>query len=226
MEDKVREAPREEGEKAPIPLKGEAERGEYSHITDKELRDDLRRRRFKVKGRKREEMILLLEEDDKNQRKLVLTEGHWRGQGGSQQIRGVLGEGEEGKRGGDTTPSTGEDGEDFWVDVNPQDQTDNGRGTEEVDSPNEGLRRNSPLKHLGRLRGQGRRGYWVGKRAQQVLGRIKSTRRGDSVNQDSKSTRENRVKRAAPGTEAGPGADVKPCATTGAKSAEVEKELV
>ena len=41
-----------------------------SHITDKELRKELKGGRFKVKGRGREEMIVLLEEDDRNQKKL------------------------------------------------------------------------------------------------------------------------------------------------------------
>ena len=122
--------------------------------------------------------------------------------------------------------NTREDGEDFWVDVNPQNQEDNGKGEEGAASPKEGLRRISPLKHLGRLRGQGRRGYWVGRRAQQVQGRIKSTRRGDQVNEDSKSSRNNRVKWVEFGTEAGPGAAVTTCANSGAKSAEMDEELV
>ena len=90
------------------------------------------------------------------------------------------------------------------MDVDPPELTDNGRGTEEAACPNEGLRRISPSKNLGRLKGQGRRGYWVGRRELQLQGRIRSEQKGAHVHQDTKSTRETRVKGAAPGTEAGP----------------------
>ena len=213
------ETPREE-EGAPNMEGGGGKGGEYSHITDKELREELKSRRFKVKGRGREEMIILLEEDNRNQKKLVLSQGHWRGQGGRHQIRGEEGGREEGKGGGDTTPNTGEEGEDNWVDVDPPELTDNGRGTEEAACPNEGLRRISPSKNLGRLRGQGRRGYWVGRRAQQIQGRMKSTRREALVSKDSKESRETRAEGVELGTEAGTGAEVTTCATSGAKSAE------
>ena len=58
---KVRRCDEEEGE------------GPYNHQLDSASRVQLRRRLFKVKGRRKSEMILLLEEDDKNQMKIVLS---------------------------------------------------------------------------------------------------------------------------------------------------------
>ena len=48
------------------------EDGPYNHIVDSALREELKRRLFKVRGKSMSEMILLLEEDDKNQMKIVL----------------------------------------------------------------------------------------------------------------------------------------------------------
>ena len=71
LSSKVRRCDEEEGE------------GPYNHQLDSALREELRRRLFKVKGRRKSEMILLLEEDDKNQMKIVLSKkymGRGRGQ--------------------------------------------------------------------------------------------------------------------------------------------------
>ena len=66
----------------------------------------------------------------------------------------------------------------------------------------------------------------MGRRAQQIQGRIKSTRREVLVSKDSKSSRETRAEGVELGTEAGTGAEVTTCATSGAKSAERDEELV
>ena len=138
-------------------------------------------------------MILLLEEDKKNQRKIILAGGHWGGQGG-RQFRG-----EEGGEG-----DTREEEEDNWVDVCPQEMAAEGRGTEGKTSPKQSPGRKSPLRNSGRHRGRGRRGYWLGRRELQLQGRIRSEQRGANVQHDTKSTRETRVEGVALGAEAGP----------------------
>ena len=94
------------------------------------------------------------------------------------------------------------------MDVEPPDQAAIGRRTEDTASPKQSLGRNSPLRHPGRLRGQGRRGYWVGKRAQQVQGRIKSTKKGATVKLDSKDSRNNGAQGDEFWVEAGTRTDV------------------
>ena len=77
------------------------------------------------------------------------------------------------------------------MDVEPPDLEAIRRRTENTASPKQSLGRNSPLRQPGSLRGQGRRGYWVGKRSQQVQGRIKSTQKGATVKLEAKDSRNN-----------------------------------
>ena len=185
-------------------MKEEEGGGKYSHITDKELKEELKKRHFKVGGKKRSDLIFLLEEDKRNQRKIVLAEGHWGGQGG-RQFRG--------EEGGVEDP--GEEEEDNWVDVDPLEGTANGRGTEEKTSPKQSPGRKSPLRDPGRHRGRGKRGYWVGRRALQVQGRMKSEQKGANVYKDTKSSGETRAEGVAPGTGAGPENSSDHCTTSG-----------
>ena len=165
----------------------------YNHQLDSELREELRRRKFKVGGRKRRrsEMILLLEEDDRCQRKIVLSTqcnggareaGHLR-----EENRGV----KEEKREEDTN-QPGEDEEDNWVDVNLLEGEANGRGTEGAASPKQSLGRQSPVSKPGRPGGRKGRGYWVRRKGELLKGRIKSADGGGQVKKDSKGTREQR----------------------------------
>ena len=48
----------------------------YTYNLDREFREELKKRKFWITGRKREEMILLLKEDDKRQRKIVIGRKH------------------------------------------------------------------------------------------------------------------------------------------------------
>ena len=185
---------------------GAGEDGPYNHIIDSALREELRRRLFKVRGRSRSEMILLLEEDDRNQMKIVLGNqcmGIW-GQAGN--LKGVNSGVKEEKREEDTKPLTGEDEEDNWVDVKPLEGEANGRGTEGAASPKQSLGRQSPVSKPGRPGGRKGRGYWVRRKGELLKGRIKSAEGGGQVKKDSKGTREQREgedTRAGPGPGAG-----------------------
>ena len=69
--------------------------GEYTYLTDKELKEELKRRKFKLLGRKRDAMIHLLEEEDKHQGRIVMSMEHRKGLGNDHQLRGESGGGEE-----------------------------------------------------------------------------------------------------------------------------------
>ena len=100
------------------------------------------------------------------------------------------------------------------MDINPQEQAAIGRGTEGAASPKHSPGRTPPNNDSGRLRGKGRRVYWVGKREMQVQGRIRSKQKGAHVSEDTKVSRANRVKRVAAGAEAGPQTERTSCGTT------------
>ena len=90
---------------------------ELSGYTDKELREEMRKRRFKVSGRTRERMIFLLEEDNKTQKVIAWgKEDTGRGEMGNQ-LRGVNGEMKEEERTVRAQATSGEDGEAEWEDV-------------------------------------------------------------------------------------------------------------
>ena len=120
------------------------------------MRREMRRRKFKLRGRLREDIILLLEEDDKTQGKIVWGQQHTVHQ--EQQCLTSGGGEEEG--GGDATPNTGEDEEDLWEEVEPNNLVANGIEAEGT-GPRPSIGRKSPLRDTGRLGGRGRRGYWV-----------------------------------------------------------------
>ena len=80
------------------------------------------------------------------------------------------------------------------MDVDPLEITADGRGTEGKTSTKESPGRKSPLRDSRRNRGTGRRGYWVGRRQQQIQGRIRSEQRGANISKDIKSNRETKVK--------------------------------
>ena len=53
----------------------------YTYSLDKELREEMKKRKFRTTGRKREEMILLLKEDSRKQRKIVIGDRQLGGRG-------------------------------------------------------------------------------------------------------------------------------------------------
>ena len=165
----------------------------------------MRKRRFKVRGRTRERMIFLLEEDNKTQKVIAWEKEDTGGGEMGNQLRGENGEVKEEEGAMRTLAVSGEDGEAEWVDVEPQDQIDNGNETEETASPKQSLRRLTPKKDPGRLRGKGRRGYWIGRLQQQKKGRIKSAEGATLVMDDSKVPGKDRVKGVEPRAGTGPG---------------------
>ena len=74
------------------------------------------------------------------------------------------------------------------------------------------------MRDSGRHKGKGRRGYWVGKRALQVQGRMKSDQKGANVHKDTKSSGETRVKGVALGAGAGPENSSDHCTTSGGEA--------
>ena len=165
----------------------ELEEEPYIYQLDRELREEMRRRRFRVTGRKREEMILLLKEDDRSQRKIVIGVEHWGGQGGVKRLREEDRGGQEGKREEDASTISREEEEDNWVDVQTTEREAAGRGTEGAASPKQSLRRISPIKGSGKLGGRRGRGAWMGRKEDLLKGRIKSANRGATVSKDTKS---------------------------------------
>ena len=169
----------------------------------------MRRKRFKVRGRTRKEMILLLEEDSKSQTVIGWRKEDAGGGDMGHQLR------EETRRmkeegGAENAQATSREEEEAqWVDCEPSDQRGDGREVEEAARPLLDLRRpSSPSKDLGRLRGKGKRGYWVG-RTKHIKGRIKSHARGEElVKNDSKSNGTHRVKGSEPRAGTGPGPSV------------------
>ena len=114
----------------------------------------MRKRRLKVKGRSREEIILLIEEDDRTQRKIGWTSGVK-----GEKVKGSLTSVLEGK----VMVGSGEDEEAEWVDVEHTGGGGAGREAKEETNTKQDLRKPSPVKYTGRLRGKGVRGYWVGR---------------------------------------------------------------
>ena len=152
------------------------ERDGYSGYTDVVLRRELKKRKYRVNGRNREEMILLLEEDDKTQSVIRWATPQLEHQGQANLLR--EGEGEEGGE-GDATPNHRDEREDLWEDVDPPNQGANGMGAEERDSPRPLMRRNLPLKTTGMQGGRGHRGYWARRRDDQLKKSLKSGEKDD-----------------------------------------------
>ena len=195
----------------------EIEEDPYTYQLDRELREELKRRMFRVSGRKREEMILLLKEDDRTQGKIVMGIKHKGGQGGGKHLRERDKGKQEEEREEDATPVPREEEEDNWVDMKPADQGANGKRTEGAASTKQSLRRTSPLKCPGRLKGRKGRGAWMGRKEDLIKGRTKSgANRGEPVNRDSKSKGRNRVKwEENSGIGTGPGHGLDPLSSPG-----------
>ena len=142
----------------------------YDGLSDIVLRRELKRRKYKARGKMRKDIILLLEEDDKTQERIV-----WEPQRPVHQVQQYLtrGGGEE-EGGGDATPNTGEDEEDLWEEVEPGSLIADGMKAEEGTDTRPSIGRKSPLGGSGRLTGRGRRGFWVRRKEELLKKSLKS----------------------------------------------------
>ena len=93
---------------------------------------------------------------------------------------------EEEEEGGDSPTDTGEDEEDLWEEVEPNNLVTTGIEAEGT-GPRPSIGRKSPLRDLGRLGGRGRRRYWGIRREKQLRKSLKSNvgHWGDSHDNDS-----------------------------------------
>ena len=137
-------------------------------MTTEELKTIMRGRKYKVRGRTRDDMISLLSKEDTCQLKIVWgKEQHTKeaipdyGHKGKK-IRLEEKEGSE-----EAVLSTSEEKEDNGVNVLPEGEA-SGREATEEDSPKSGRRRLGIPTVLGRPRGIRTRGYWVKKREAQI----------------------------------------------------------
>ena len=93
----------------------------YNEWSEEELKEELKVRKFKVgRKRKREEIVKLLEEDDRGQRRI----SWWRSDVGEARVKcdQLRGEGNGGGGEGDDTmpPPVSEGGDPEWVDIIPE----------------------------------------------------------------------------------------------------------
>ena len=171
-------------------------------MTNDELKAEMRGKKFKVRGKTRDDMISLLSKEDTCQMKIV-----W---GEQQHIKEAIPNyGHRGKKmrleeemgSEEAVQSTSEGKEDNGVDVLPEGEA-SGREATEEDSPKSGRRRLGQPTVLGRPRGIRKRRYWVKKREAQVKqgsNPIESEGGSNQVPDDSKCSRVNRVKGGRPG---------------------------
>ena len=122
--------------------------------------------------KKKEDLIKLLEEDDRGQRRITWWRGNMEEDNVSgSHISGVSGGGGEEEEGGETQPAPGMEEEDpEWVDILPGGKE--ASGSETVGRPSRRPKpgRTSPSKGVGRLQGgQGKRGFWM-RRKEKLLG--------------------------------------------------------
>ena len=171
---------------------------DYNKMTLSDLKEELKRRKFKVRGMTEEEMRSLLRREDKTQGRL-----NWGGQGTGQgqmprERVGEMGEEEERVREAGTSPAL--DREDEWEDINPMEGDSIARSeTTKVDRPNDrAMGRPRSAMFPGRSRGRGQRGFWV-KREAKLRGRTKSNE-GGSLGQTN-DPKANRVKDHMEGVE-------------------------
>ena len=149
----------------------------YNEWEEEELKKEMRIRKFKVGGKKRkkEEMIRLLEEDDRGQKRIVWGRSRKEGDivstntnSGGREIGVKEEEGGEPK-----PPPVCEGGDPEWEDIIPVEEA-NGREAGGRPEPKPRLGRTSPLKDTGRLQGgRGKRGYWVRRKEMQIGSKVK-----------------------------------------------------
>ena len=167
-------------------------------------------------------MSKLVEEDSRTQRQINWGKGD-NGEVECHQIRGMEEVVEEGKGDGGAQGCSREEEEAEWEDVELLGRRGPGKETKGAASTTQDLRKPSPVKYTGRLRGKGVRGYWVGRRTGQIQGRIKSELKGDQeVTNDSKCNGKTRVKGIETRAGAGP-ETIDHGATTRTESAEEEE---
>ena len=143
----------------------------------------MRKRKFKVRGRTREEIIKLLEDDDRMQGRIIWeTPKHNQNQVQCSVLRGVDGGLEEEEEGGDAKPTNRDEEEDQWEDVDPGNQGDNGMKVGEKTSPESCVGRS---RDPGRQGGRGRRGFWVRRREDQLKKRLNMSA-GEGTSPDQK----------------------------------------
>ena len=145
-----------------------------------DLKEELKRRKFKVRGMTEEEMRSLLRREDKTQGRLNWGCQGTRETGQGQMPRervGEMGEEEERAREAGTSPAL--DREDEWEDINPVEGDSIARSeTTKVDRPNDrAMGRPRSAMFPGRPRGRGQRGFWL-KREAKLRGRTKSNEGG------------------------------------------------
>ena len=145
-----------------------------------------------MKGKAKDEIVLLLLEEDRTQPKIGWGNQREEGDTIVSNSRGGGG-GEEG-RGGEPNQIQVMAEEDNWEDIQEEDEEDkpSGKETASETSPKaQGKVKLVSPRHQGR---QGGRGYWVKKREAQIMGRTKSKCGGDTSPQDSKYSKQRRVK--------------------------------
>ena len=142
-----------------------------------ELVEEMKRRWMKPGKRSKEEIIDLLEQEDRGQRKIVWVKQRKKGED-NDQMTGLRSDRrmKEEEGGGHTILQDSKVEEAEWEDMIPVEEDNQTRSeTVEVDSPMTSAKgRPIIVPSPGRLRGKGRRGYWVAKREEKLKGRTKS----------------------------------------------------
>ena len=146
-----------------------------------ELVEEMKRRWMKPGKKKKEEIIDLLEREDRGQRRIVwVKQDKEEDNTQKTELREDMSVKEE-RRGGQTTHQDSGVEEDEWEDMIPVEEDSQTRSESvEVDNPvSETKRRPRSVSSPGRPRGKGRRGYWVAKREEHVKGKTKSKLKGE-----------------------------------------------